>query len=218
MHSKYDKDLETRAIEELIWEPIIDATNIRVTVSQGVVTLSGSVARYLEKALAVCAIKRLKNVRDVVEDIEVITPAILIPTDAEIKEAAWTTLRWHSKIPHDRMTLKVKQGHVTLDGAVQWQFQKEAAAAAVKYIIGVKGVSNFLFVKPEADSAVVMEDIERSLSRRADLHASSITVTTDSNTVTLKGTVGTWAAKRIAENASWSAPGVADVINELEVV
>jgi osmotically-inducible protein OsmY len=215
---KTDLELQRDVLEELQWEPMINAAQIGVAVHRGIVTLGGYVDSYLEKVTAEAAVKRIKDVKAVVEDIHVRPSDSSTRSDEEIAEAALHALKWHAEVPHQRIKIVVQKGHLTLDGDIDWQYQKDAAMNAVKTIVGVRGVSNFLFVKPRANASIVKEDIMRALARKADLQADHIDVIANGNRITLRGKVRTWAERQMAEYAAWSAPGVIAVTDELEVV
>ena len=214
---KTDQELQRDVMEELRWEPMVKSSTIGVAVYRGIVTLGGYVDSYMEKVRAEAAVKRVKDVKAVVEDIHVRLLESDIRSDQEIAEAAYNALKWHAELPHKRIKIMVENGHITLDGDVDWQYQKDAAMDAVKTIVGIRGASNFLFVKPTANAGIVKEDILRALQRKADLEASNIDVIASGNHVTLRGSVRTAAERQMAEYAAWSAPGVATVTDELVV-
>ena len=204
--------------DELRWEPSLDAAQIGVAVYKGIVTLTGHIRSYAEKMMAETAARRVKGVKALVEDMQIRLASSSVRSDEEIAELAFNALSSHVGLPSDRIKIKVEGGHLTLDGDVNWQYQRDAAIVAVKHISGLKGLSNFLFVKPEANATIVKDDIERALHRKADLNAADIIVIAEANKVTLRGTVRSWAERQIAEYTAWSSPGVSSVADELEVI
>lgn len=212
-----DDNIRQHVLAELHWLPMADAGNLQVTVSRGTVTLSGHVATFGEKLAVEKAVKRMKGVRSLIADVTVqpVLPAGV--SDAAIAAAAIHTLSWHTELPARRIQVAVKDGYVTMDGDVDWQYQKDHAYDAVKHIAGVKGISNFIFVKPKANAALVKDDILHALARKADFRPIHISVQAEGNKVILQGKVRTWAERQMADYAAWSCPGVANVKNELEV-
>jgi osmotically-inducible protein OsmY len=205
-------------MEELLWEPALNASRIRVAVHRGTVTLIGVAGSYLEKVVAERVVRRIKDIKVLIVDIAVQLSNGGLWSDQDIAGHARNVILAHIGIPSGRIKIKVQGGHLTLDGDVEWQYQKDAAAEAVKGIAGLTGLSNFLFIKPKANVNVNKEDIERSLRRKAELHGTSIDIQAAGNRVTLKGSVRTWAEKQVASLTAWSFPGVITVIDELEVV
>lgn len=216
-----DPTLRAVVIEELEWDPSLDAAHIGVTAKNGVVTLSGFVESYAAKAAAERIASRVRGVRAIAEEIEVRLPNTQKHADDEVAERAVRILTWDVGVPHERIQVKVEHGVVTLSGSVDFQYQKTEAEAGIKRLGGVRNVRNFIHVQPagspSTDPDVVGQRIETALRRNAELEASRIQVEMEGGKVTLKGQVRTWFERSVAENAAWSAPGVTEVSNELRV-
>ncbi|MFA6059153.1 MAG: BON domain-containing protein [Taibaiella sp.] len=215
---KSDKKIQQDVIAELQWEPVLNATEIGVAVKDGVVTLSGHVGSYTQKRQAETATKRVRDVKAVAIDLDVQLSTEDNSNDTEIGTAIVDAFRWNTLVPDEKIKAKVENGWITLEGEVEWQYQKEAAYNAVNFLRGIKGVSNLIMVKPAISKSLVKDNIKKALERSADIEAEKIDVVTSGHKVTLKGKAGSWHEKNIIERAAWSSPGVNEVVDELELV
>ena len=213
-----DKDLQQRVQNALDWEPSVDATDIGVSVDEGVVTLRGNVVSYSEKIAAERVALRVYGVKAVANDLAVRLVSSYQRTDTEIAQAALTALKWNTVVPDDRVTMVVKDGWITLAGTLDWQYQKDAASRAVRDLTGVKGVTNDIHVKPVVKTTDVSDKIEAAFKRSAAIDARRVNVTAQDGKVILSGNVHSWAERQEAERAAWAAPGVTHVDDRLTVV
>ena len=212
-----DTELQLRVIDELKWE--INASNaadIGVAVKDGVVTLSGCVRCFPEKWAAERAVKRVKGVKAVAEEIQVILPGSAERSDTEIAHAAETALEWNTMLPQDKVKVIVEQGVITLEGQVDSYRQKMAAQDSLRYLTGILKVDNRITIKQTAN-VEVKAGIEKALMRNAQLDARQIQVETLNNHVTLHGSVRSWAERQEAEEATWAALGVTKVTNNITI-
>lgn len=209
--------LRQDVLDELDFEPSVNAAHIGVGVHDGVVTLSGFVSSYAEKLAAERAVRRVRGVRAIAEEIEVRLPSDKKTADDEIAKRALDILRWRVGFPADRITVKVEGGIVTLDGEVEWQFQRTHAENAIHMLTGVAAIINRIRVASPAQVSEIKHKIQNALRRSAELDASHVAVRVEGGTVTLTGKVHAWYERDLAEQAAWSAPGVTEVQDRIEV-
>ncbi len=212
-----DHQLRQDVLDELEFEPRVNATHIGVGANAGVITLTGFVSSYGEKLAAERATRRVKGVKAIAEEIEVRLPSDKKSSDDEIAGRAVDILKWRVGLPANRISVKVEKGIVTLTGDVDWRFQKAEAEAAIHNLTGVAGVANLIRVYSPVQLPEVREKIQKALHRNADLDASRITVQIDGGKVVLGGKVHAWYERDIAERAAWSAPGVTEVQDHIQI-
>jgi osmotically-inducible protein OsmY len=211
-----DNQVRNAVTMQIDWEPEVMSRDISVAVREGVATLTGFVHNYYEKIAAERVAKSVYGVKAVANDIEVKTA--LARTDPEIARDVLHAMSVDATVPENRIKVTVKDGFVTLEGKVDWYFQRSGAAACVDRIGGVCGVINSITVKPVATPSDVKKRIEEALKRSAEVDSRRISVTATDGTVTLNGNVRSWFEREEAERAAWGAPGVSKVVDHIAVV
>jgi osmotically-inducible protein OsmY len=212
-----DADIKRDVEEEIHWTPDVDATDLAVAVRDGVVLLTGFVKNYGQKHEAEAAAERVAGVVGIANDIEVRLPDAENRPDPSIARDAVAALRIQLPYAWEGVRVTVKQGWLTLEGTVAWQYERERAERAVRTIQGVRGVANFIRVQPRVEAAELKKRIEAALRRNAELEANRIQVEAHGGEVVLKGSARSFAERQAAGRVAWSAPGVARVDNRIAV-
>jgi osmotically-inducible protein OsmY len=214
---KSDSEIERDVKEELKWNPDLDSSDIGVSVSNGVVTLTGFVKSYTDRYEAEAAAKRVAGVVGLANDIEVRIPSIDQRPDPDIARDAVAALKAQLPFSSENIKVTVKTGYVTLEGQAEWQYQRITAEKAVRRIKGVKGVSNLILVKPRVEPSQIKNKIMEAFKRNAEVDANCIQIETNGGEVVLKGSVRSWIEREEAERVAWSAPGVTKVEDRIVV-
>lgn len=213
-----DVTLRQDVLEELEFEPRVNAAHIGATVDKGIVTLSGYVTSYAEKQAAIDAVRHVSGVQAIADDIEVRYDSAKKTSDDEIAKRAVDILAWDSLVPKDAVSILVSDGWVTLSGNVHWYYQKKTAEDNVRKLTGVRGIINNIAIAPAVKADDVKRKIEDALKRHAEVEAKSIRITVKQNDeVLLEGTVDNWDERYAVQNAAWSAPGVKSVDDRLAI-
>jgi len=210
-----DLSLRKAIMEELEFQPQIDAASIGVAVENGVVTLTGHVSSYEQKVCAEHAVKGIKGVRAVAEEIQVRLHKGAGTADDTIASRALSIINWSADVPATAVKVIVQNGWITLEGQVDWQYQKETVEKAVRKLSGVLGVDNRLTLSPRVDIVDIRKRIEDALKRNAEVDAKDIHVRVDGDVVRLDGKVHLWRERKLVERAAWSVPGVTRVEDHL---
>jgi osmotically-inducible protein OsmY len=214
---RVDADIKRDVEDELRWDPAIDATDIGVAVHNGVVSLTGFVRSYAQKLDAERDAKRVAGVMGVANDIEVRLATLDERPDPEIVRDAVSALKAELPYSSENIRVTARNGWLTLEGTVEWNYARETAESAVKRVRGAKGVTNSITLKPKATPYEVRRRIEDALRRSAEVDAGRITVEANGSEVILRGTVRSWAERQEAERAAWAAPGITKVDNRITI-
>lgn len=215
-----ERELQRHVEDALGWEPSVDAANIGVSADNGVVTLRGDVATYTEKSIAERVALRVYGVKAVANDLNVRLGSEYKRTDTDIAQAAAAALEWNTVVPPNRVTIAVSDGWVTLKGTLDWQYQKETAARAVRDLTGVRGVTNSISVQPSEPRVRISDvqaKIEAAFKRSAEIDARRVSVAAQEGKITLTGNVHSWSERQEAERAAWAAPGVTQVDDRITI-
>ena len=214
---KTDSQLQRDVEDELKDEPRIFDSEIGVAVKNGVVTLSGTVKSFAQRAAAEHAVERLSGVRAFADDLRVKLPGSIDLSDTDIAHRAADALKWDVEVPDTKIRIRVDKGWITLDGEVQWQFERQAANRAIRYLAGVLGVTNHIKLLPRVSTIDVSSRIKDALRRTADADAQQIEIEAKDGRVTLRGTVHSWNERAQATRAAWGTAGVMTVDDRLTV-
>lgn len=214
---KQDSEIQANVMEELKRVPSIKASEIGVSVKNGIVTLSGIVDSYPKKIAAERAVWQVVNVRGIAEEISVKLRPEHKRSDTEMAQAVMYALEWHSGLDISKIKILVDDGEVTIEGYVDWNYQRKFATKTISHIKGVNVIINNLKISEKPVSSEIKRDIEAAFKRSSSIDASKISVNVAGNTVTLKGNVRTWFEKNQAEHITWTMSGVSCVNNEIEI-
>jgi osmotically-inducible protein OsmY len=216
--SRSDTDIQSDVEDELTWTANVKANEIGVSVKEGVVTLTGTVESYLSRQATQDAAFQVRGVHAVANEIEVYLHTSAERTDSDLALAALNALKWDAVIPADKLDVTVSHGFVSLKGEVDRYFQRDAAGRVVQRLAGVKSVLNLITIAAHPTPTDIQQRIERALVRSAEIDANTITVSIQSNTATLKGTVRSYAEKVAAGRTAWLAPGISTVDNQIKII
>ncbi len=214
---KTDADLKRDVLTELSWDPLVPETRVGVAVSEGVVTLTGHLDTYAEKVAAKRAAERVGGVKAIAVEIDVIPLGIHQRSDTEIAAAVEHAMAWNTSVPADQVKVTVEKGWVTLEGELDWNFQRRAVERMIRPLKGVVGISDDIRLKALPLPTNLSNRIKEALTRQAMREAKRIEIAVDGSVVTLRGHVHSWAERNSAEGATWSAPGVSRVNNQLTI-
>lgn len=214
---KTDSDLKHDILTELAWDPVVPEAKVGVAVSDGVVTLSGHLDTYAEKIATQRAVERVSGVQAIALEIDVVPQGVHKRSDTEIAMAAEQALGWNTSVPKERVKVAVEKGWVTLSGELDWNFQRRAVERMIRPLKGVLGITDNITLKSLPIPANLSARIQDALTRQASREARRIEIAVDGSVVTLRGHVHSWAERNAAEGATWSAPGVSRVDNQLTV-
>jgi osmotically-inducible protein OsmY len=214
---KTDAVLKSEVIAELSWDPAVKSTAIGVAVKDGVVTLTGHIETFAEKHAATRAAQRVSGVKAIALELDVKLSPDHKRSDTDIATSAEQALKWNTMVPFEAIRLTADRGWVTLQGEVDWDYQRSSVEKAIRPLMGVVGISNEIKLRTRAKAADVSRRIEEALTRQAIREAKQIQITVDGTTVKLSGNVHSWHERQAAQGVAWSAPGVSSVINELHI-
>ncbi|QTE38859.1 BON domain-containing protein [Mucilaginibacter gossypii] len=214
---KTDSQIQKDVMDELKWQPFLNSSAIGVAVKNGIVTLSGTVDTFSKKITAERAAKKVIGVKAIAEDIQIGVSPVYRKTDTEIAEAVLNALKWHSAVPDDKIKIKVEDGTVTMEGELEWEYQRVSAKTAIQDLTGVRSVINLITLRPRISPAELEQKISAAFQRSANIDATKVHAGISGNTVTLTGRVRSFAESEDAADVAWAAPGVFHVVNNLDI-
>lgn len=214
---KTDAELKKDVIAELSWDPAVVSTAIGVAVDDGVVTVSGHLDTYAQKFAVERALRRVHGVQAIALELDVKLSPQHKRSDTEIAAAAEHALKWSSLLPAEKIRVTVENGHVTLQGEVDWEYERQSIEKAIRPLIGVVGISNQITLKSRSIPTDISDRIVNALQRQAMHDAKRVQIDVDGSTVTLQGLVHSWRERNAIQAAAWAAPGVRSVNDKLRV-
>lgn len=214
---KTDVELKRDVEAELAWDPAVRSTTIGVAVKDGVVTLTGHIETYAEKYAAEKALRRVTGVKAIALELDVRLSPEHRRSDTDIATAAEQALHWNTSVPADKIRITSEKGWITLQGEVEWDFQRRSVERAIRSLMGVVGISNDITIKPRVTPNDLQQRIGEALKRQVEREVSHMDIRVDGSTVTLRGTVNSWHERDAAAGTAWSAPGVRAVVNDLTI-
>ena len=214
---KSDNQIQKDVMEELRWDPYMESSEIGVAVKNSIVTLSGQVDSYPKKLVAENAAKKIAGVKAIAEDIQIGVSPAYNKTDADIAEAVLNALKWNTAVQEEKIKIKVENGNVTLEGEVEWEYQRINAKTAIENLTGVRSVFNLIGMKPKISASDIEKKISSAYHRSATIDSAKITADVTGSRVTLRGMVRSLTEKEDAEVAAWNAPGVTSVTSKIEI-
>nr|WP_198999487.1 BON domain-containing protein [Flavobacterium sp. ASV13] len=209
--------LSKEVMEAIKWEPVLQSSKIQASVHDGIVTLAGTVENYNQKKEAEHAIKDISGVKAIIDDVMVDLSYPAIRNDKEIANSVIKALKEKWVIPNHTLKVTVKEGWVTLEGVLHWNFQRKTADNAIRYLEGVRGVIDKIVIEAEIKNQLEKEIVEKALKRSWILDIGNIKVRVDGSTIFLSGIVSSIFQKEEAERIAWNTKGVWQVDNELFV-
>lgn len=210
-------NLQQDILDELKWEPSLDSSRIGVSVERGVVVMTGHVRSLWERGIADQAVKRVRGVTALANELQVDLLDGTERDDVQIAKAVQNALQWNVMVPDNRLKVTVSKGWVTVEGEVPFAYQRRATQTAVQQLVGVRGYTDRITVRPEVSPTDLRQRLNAALHRYASLEAGKVVTSTDGGKVVLSGTVHSWAERDQVQNAAWSAPGVSEVDNRIAV-
>lgn len=214
---KTDFELKRDVEAELAWDPQIDSTSVGVAVKDGVVTVTGHLETFAAKHAVTKALRRVSGVKAIALELDVRLAPEHVRSDTDIAQSCEAALRWNTTTPRDRIQITVDHGCVTLQGEVDWDFQRRSVEKAIRSLMGVVGINNEITLRVQPKPADLERRIHDALVRQAEREAKRVKVSVDGHVVRLSGQVHSWHERDAAQGVAWSAPGVRAVINEIGV-
>ncbi|OWT74692.1 MULTISPECIES: BON domain-containing protein [unclassified Achromobacter] len=212
-----DRDLRRLVLDELDFDPSIDARNIGVAVKDSIVTLTGHITSFAEKYNAERAVQRVKGVRGLAQELEVRLSPSVQTEDDQLARRVVDMLAWDSTVPADKIQVKVQNAWVTLGGTVDWDYQRRSCESTVRRLAGIRGIVNDVKVREHVHTGDLRSSVDKALQRSAEIEAKGIRLQVLGGSVTLSGQVHSWHERNAVQQAVWAVPGVTAVVNQLAI-